>query len=69
MMTFGLRYFDGSRELRLLHIREGRLLISDELKSWWTDPMSVAWETYETTIGQTYDTAEEAADAIRLLQR
>jgi len=29
--------------------------------------MPAAWETYETTIGQTYDTAGEAEEIIQLL--
>ena len=66
-MAFGLRYFDGSREFRLLHIREGRLLLFDGLKCWWADPMPAAWEPYETTVGQTYDIVEEAEDVIRFL--
>jgi len=41
----------------------------DELKSWWSDPVPAAWETYETTIGRTYDTAEEAGDVIPSSQR
>jgi hypothetical protein len=61
---YGLRYFDGPREIRLMQIGgSGRVKLSDGNCAWWEDHrplLSVHWQVYETEIGQTYSDRKAA---------
>jgi hypothetical protein len=69
--AFGLRYWEGSREIRLIQISGGtkiRLLEVSIGKSWWTRlPKDTPWEIYEATSGRHFPNVETANQVLATL--
>jgi len=69
--AFGLRYWQGSHEIRLIQISgrtKIRLLDVSTGKSWWTrPPKDKPWEIYETTSGRHFPKLETANEVLASL--
>lgn len=67
-MSFGLRYFENGKEVRLVQVSGGgRVQVSSAGRDWWMNPRGHAWEVFEASVSdpQTYgsrDLAEQVAD-------
>jgi hypothetical protein len=68
-MPFGLRYFDGGKENRLLQISGSRLRIRQGEHTWWIKLAAKPWEVYETDDGRLWPNREQAEEVSRNLRR
>lgn len=70
-MRFGLRYFEGNREIRLLQISgSGRLRLADATRKWWAKRTpETKWEIYPTDEGHAYLDADTAQSVVLNLTR
>jgi hypothetical protein len=69
--AFGLRYWEGNREIRLIQISgrtKIRLLDVSTGKTWWTrPPKDRSWEVYEATSGRHFPNVETAKEVLATL--
>jgi hypothetical protein len=70
MILYGLVYFQGGEEVRLLQIGgDGRLRLGTAYRKWWSRIPKVKWEVIESAAdaGQTYESYEMAMTVINNL--